>query len=122
MALDDRSVAEALAHSEVAPELKAIAGEMRAFRAKEVRRRRWARGTSWNGSRAAPRASLWSMIAAAVLAGWLGTVESSARGERCALGYFGEVLVEEHPRDELLARSDADLLVEALGVVLDCVR
>ena len=54
--------------------------------------------------------------------GGLEAVEAAAGGERRALGYFGEVLVEEHPGDELLARSDADLLVEVFGVVLDCVR
>src|SRR5206468_12892206 len=52
----------------------------------------------------------------------LDAVEASSGGERRALGYLGEVLVEEHPGDELLARSDADLVVEALGVVLDGVR
>ena len=52
----------------------------------------------------------------------LDAVEASSGGERRALGYLGEVLVEEHPGDELLARSDADLVVEALGVVLDRVR
>src|SRR5256885_641852 len=52
----------------------------------------------------------------------LDAVEASSGGERRALGYLGEVLVEKHPGDELLARSDADLVVEALGVVLDRVR
>lgn len=52
----------------------------------------------------------------------LDAVEASSRAERRALGYLGEVLVEKHPGDELLARSDADLVVEALGVVLDRVR
>ena len=35
--------------------------------------------------------------------GGLDAVEASAGGERRALGYFGEVLVEEHPGDEFLA-------------------
>jgi len=35
--------------------------------------------------------------------GGLEAVEASAGGERRALGYFGEVLVEEHPGDEFLA-------------------
>jgi hypothetical protein len=52
----------------------------------------------------------------------LDAVEASLGGERRALGYLGEILVEEHPGDELLARSDTDLVVEALGVVLDRVR
>ena len=52
----------------------------------------------------------------------LDAVEASSGGQRRALGYLGEVLVEEYPGDELLARSDADLVVEALGVVLDRVR
>src|SRR5437879_436586 len=33
----------------------------------------------------------------------LDAVEASSGGERRALGYFGEVLVEEHPGDEFLA-------------------
>jgi hypothetical protein len=45
----------------------------------------------------------------------LDAVEASSGGERRALGYLGEVLVEKHAGDELLARSDADLVVEALG-------
>jgi hypothetical protein len=52
----------------------------------------------------------------------LDAVEASSGGERRALGYLGQVLVEKHAGDELLARSDADLVVEALGVVLDRVR
>jgi len=52
----------------------------------------------------------------------LDAVEASSGGERRALGYLGQVLVEKHPGDELLARSDADLVIEALGVVLDGVR
>jgi hypothetical protein len=52
----------------------------------------------------------------------LDAVEASSGGERRALCYLGEVLVEEHPGDEFLARSDADLVVQALGVVLDRVR
>src|SRR5690242_17292835 len=52
----------------------------------------------------------------------LDAVEASSGGQRRALDYLGEVLVEEHPGDELLARSDADLVVEALSVVLDRVR
>src|SRR4051812_25194507 len=52
----------------------------------------------------------------------LDTVEASAGGQRRALSHLGEVLVKEHPGDELLARTDADLLVQALGVVLDRVR
>ena len=39
------------------------------------------------------------MFVAVVLAG-LEAVEAAAGGERRALGYFGEVLVEEHPGDE----------------------
>jgi hypothetical protein len=35
--------------------------------------------------------------------GGLEAVEASAGGERRALGYFGEVLVKEHPGDEFLA-------------------
>jgi hypothetical protein len=52
----------------------------------------------------------------------LDAVEASSGGERGALGNLGEVLVDKHPGDELLARSDADLVVEALGVVFDRVR
>src|SRR4051795_61930 len=37
----------------------------------------------------------------------LDAVGASSGGERRALGYLGEVLVEKHPGDELLARSDA---------------
>jgi hypothetical protein len=33
--------------------------------------------------------------------------------------HLGEVLVQEHVGDELLARGDAELFVEALDVVLD---
>ncbi len=55
-------------------------------------------------------------------ADWLDAVEASSGGERRALGDLGEVLVEKHAGDELLAGSDADLVVEALGVVLDGVR
>jgi hypothetical protein len=35
--------------------------------------------------------------------GGLEAVEASSGGERRAVGYFGEVLVEEHAGDELLA-------------------
>ena len=52
----------------------------------------------------------------------LNAVEASSGGQRRAPGYLGEVLVEEHSGDKFLARSDADLFVEALGVVLDRVR
>jgi hypothetical protein len=34
--------------------------------------------------------------------GGLEAVEASTGGERRALGYFREVFVEEHPRDEFL--------------------
>ena len=49
----------------------------------------------------------------------LDAVEASSGGERRTLRYFGEVLVEEDPGDELLPGSDADLVVEALGVIFD---
>jgi hypothetical protein len=61
-----------------------------------------ARGLSRNGSRAVPGASWWSMIRCGGLGG-LEAVEASAGGERRALGYFGEVFVEEHSGDEFLA-------------------
>jgi hypothetical protein len=56
-------------------------------------------GTSGNGSGAVTRATRWSRL---VRRGGLEAVEASAGGERRALGYFGEVFVEEHPRDEFL--------------------
>jgi len=49
-------------------------------------------------------------------------VDAPARRQRCLAHDLGEVLVEEHASDERLSRGDAELLVEALGVVLDGVR
>jgi hypothetical protein len=49
-------------------------------------------------------------------------VESPARRQRRVERHLGEVLVQEHAGDELLPRGDAELLVEALDVVIDGVR
>ena len=51
----------------------------------------------------------------------LSHLEAPVRGEWRLPDDLRQVLVEKHARDELLTRSDAELLEQALGVVLDSV-